>query len=103
MNEQPVRPFRPTPSRRLRSLQKALVDSELRISQRGVPHVVYQTGGRVVSICWFGRDQKFRVFDPYPSDNPRKKDFYGNEFTTLVKWLKDGAKWGEPLPPIALE
>lgn len=38
-----------------------------RVSRKGVPHVIADTGYRTFSVCWFGKSQIFRVFYPYPN------------------------------------
>lgn len=45
---------------------------KIRESQRGVPHLVYNG----ISVVWFWRESKYRVFWPWPSfENQKRRDF----------------------------
>jgi len=58
----------PKSERMLRRVQKGLnLESSLILSQKGTPHLVVDLYGTKYSVCYFGRDRKFRVFWPYPS------------------------------------
>ena len=53
-----------TPSQiqaRMESLARA-IRGECRFSRRGVPHVVVRG---TVSVCWFERSRRYRVFWPF--------------------------------------
>ncbi len=39
----------------------------VRLSKKGVPHIVVERGGRTYSVCYFASTNTFRVFWPYPS------------------------------------
>jgi len=48
-----------------------VIGGELRISRRGVPHIVVSDH----SVCWMGRNRVYRVFYPYGADPQSRKDF----------------------------
>ena len=50
---------------------KALEFGTVRVSQRGVPHVVHEG----YSVVWFGRTKVYRVFWPWPGVDQRHRDF----------------------------
>ncbi len=60
--------------KRLTSLTKK-IGGEVRISKRGVPHIVIAKGDTTYSIAYMGRKRFWRVFYPYPSNNQKKKNF----------------------------
>ena len=53
-------------TRKLESLQNCLRGGELRVSRRGVPHLVVKGERGTCSACWFGRGGFFRIFYPFP-------------------------------------
>ncbi len=58
-----------SPQAKLEQVQKKLpITSNLRISKRGVPHLVVTFLGVDTSITYFRGKEVYKIFYPYPSD-----------------------------------
>lgn len=61
---------------------------DLRVSQRGVPHIVTHKNTITISICFFARSGTFRVFWPWGvSLDQEHKDFRHSE--EIVDWIME--------------
>ena len=65
-----------------------ILKGHLRISRKGVPHIIVSRHGTSFSICRFGKRKIWRVFYPYPSYlRPQiKKDF--SSIIGVINFLK---------------
>ncbi len=54
---------------------EAITNTEHRISQRKVPHVVFYIDGMEWSACYFARRRVIKVFYPYQSPDQKKLYF----------------------------
>ncbi len=48
------------------------LESTLRTSMRGVPHLLVTLNKIIYSVCYFGKNRQFKVFYPYPSDKQQR-------------------------------
>ena len=75
------------PKRVLQQIQK-YIGGDLKISKRGVPHLVLGT----FSICYFGKRKYIRVFSDYCSaENGKYKDF--KTYPELVRHMHFNLKF----------
>lgn len=74
---------------RLEKLSAKLPGSHVRVSARGVPHIVGE--GLAYSIAWFGKHRKYRLFYPYASGSQSRRDFKSQD--ALIWYVAE--KWPE--------
>ena len=64
------------------------IGGNVRISRRGVPHLVVSCHAKLYSICYFARSRMLKVFaDPYLSTNRQIKTF--KRWEKLVYWFEE--------------
>lgn len=73
---------------RLERVQRELPYCELRILQRGVPHLVVHWEPFKLSVCYFGRRHIFKVFWPYPSGYGRQRYEKFRTVAEVVNYIK---------------
>jgi hypothetical protein len=93
--------------RQLEAVQLALgsanIVADIRESARGVPHLLVMGGDGepMASVAWFGREEMYRVFWPWPSNGATqsKRTHYTPEgVSRRIQWL---ARNLSPAPPPA--
>jgi hypothetical protein len=61
----------------------AALDGRLRISQRGVPHILVEYGGTTYSLAYFSRTDTYRAFFPWPSRGPQERTDFASRAAVL--------------------
>lgn len=75
----------------LTQIQK-IVGGDLRISNQGVPHLLYPNNIKpLYSICYFKKSKLYKVFYPYPSIFGKQNRINFLHYTQVINYLTKNA------------
>lgn len=73
---------------RLKKMGEALNGSRLRVSQRGVPHLVVPRGLRSFSVTYFASTDTWKVFWPWPTYGRQQRSRSFHSDGAVVRFLE---------------
>ena len=83
---------------RLEAVQ-AITGGEIRRSKRNVPHLVFPVGDTEASVAYFGKNDRYRLFHPYPGTQglvwlslEERERFDFDRPEGVQKWLEEN-RW----------